>query len=146
MNYSQKGLKIYLAARYERREELKKYVNQLQQLDYEITARWLNSDHDVCDNNTKNMLQKSIWALEDKQDIVKSDLFLCFTDTEGGSGGRHVEFGIALAERKEIIVIGPRENIFHCLEYPFISAVFERWEQFYEEANICKPLITSGNE
>lgn len=34
----------------------------------------------------------------------------------GRRGGRHCEFGYALATRKEILVVGPRENVFYCLE------------------------------
>ena len=30
-------------------------------------------------------------------------------------GGRHVEFGFAMAGNKPIFVIGPKENIFHYL-------------------------------
>ena len=30
-------------------------------------------------------------------------------------GGRHVEFGLALAAGKRLCIVGPRENIFHFL-------------------------------
>jgi hypothetical protein len=31
------------------------------------------------------------------------------------TGGRHVEFGLALAQGKRVIIVGPRENVFHYL-------------------------------
>ncbi len=30
-----------------------------------------------------------------------------------GSGGRHVEFGYALAKGKPIVLVGPQRNVFH---------------------------------
>jgi len=49
---------------------------------------------------------------------------ITFTETPRSSnsrGGRHVEFGIALGMRKRAVVIGPRENVFHCLPFPYIE-------------------------
>ena len=42
-------------------------------------------------------------------------------------GGRHAEFGIALALGKRVIVIGPRENVFHAL--PAVER-YESWAAF----------------
>lgn len=42
-------------------------------------------------------------------------------------GGRHVEFGMALALAKRCIVIGPRENVFHLL--PQVEQ-YDSWEQY----------------
>jgi len=55
------------------------------------------------------------------EDVIRADCILCFTEepTEHVSwaarGGRHVEFGVALAMGKRLCVVGPRENIFHHL-------------------------------
>lgn len=42
-------------------------------------------------------------------------------------GGRHVEFGMALALGKRVIVVGPRENVFHLL--PEVE-VHVNWNDF----------------
>ena len=55
--------------------------------------------------------------------IAASDIFIAFTeepDSPYGRGGRHVEFGFAMYHYgedhlKAVIVVGPRENIFHAL-------------------------------
>lgn len=39
-------------------------------------------------------------------------------------GGRHVEFGMALAMDKRLVVVGPRENVFHLL--PAVEQ-FDTW-------------------
>jgi hypothetical protein len=36
-------------------------------------------------------------------------------DQDSSRGGRHVEFGYALGIRKRVILVGPRQHVFHCL-------------------------------
>lgn len=60
---------------------------------------------------------------------MSADCVISFTEAPRSSanrGGRHVEFGIALANGARVIVVGHRENIFHWL--PQIE-FFETWEQ-----------------
>ena len=41
-------------------------------------------------------------------------MLVSFTgDGGGGKGGRHVEHGYAMALGKRIVVVGPREHVFH---------------------------------
>jgi hypothetical protein len=41
----------------------------------------------------------------------------------GNRGGRHVEFGLAVALNKRLIVVGYRENLFHWLpQVEFVSS------------------------
>ena len=42
-------------------------------------------------------------------------------------GGRHVEFGLGLAWNKIVVVVGPRENVFHCLSDVY---QFDDWDTF----------------
>ena len=44
-----------------------------------------------------------------------ADVVISFTSVGGGKGGRHVEFGYGLGLGKKMIVVGPRENVFHTL-------------------------------
>ena len=49
-------------------------------------------------------------------------------------GGRHVEFGIALARSKRLIVVGHRENVFHWLHMvEFYSEWLELLRKLYIE-------------
>ena len=45
------------------------------------------------------------------------------------TGGSHVEFGLALAQGKRVIVVGPRENVFHYLLPE--SQIFGTWNQAF---------------
>jgi hypothetical protein len=60
-----------------------------------------------------------------------ADIIILFSEKSGIShrGGRHVEFGLAIGLKKRLIVIGPRENIFHCL--PQVE-LFDSWEDFVD--------------
>ncbi len=60
----------------------------------------------------------------------------------GGKGGRHIEHGYAVATGKRLIVVGPRENIFHC--HPATEA-YETWVEFlgHESLVVFHPGLTS---
>lgn len=71
-----------------------------------------------------------LFAGRDLEDIAAADGFLFFAeDPQIGipRGGRHVEFGLALALAKVVEVIGPSENIFHLLPDVVHFASFEDW-------------------
>lgn len=113
--------KIYLAARYSRHPEMQIYALALQARGYYITSRWIWGNHQVQDDGVTlpgTDQQVLSFALEDWQDVTEADVLLNFTEPPRSSpnrGGRHVELGIGLGQNKRVIVIGPRENIFHCL-------------------------------
>ncbi len=120
-------IKIYLASRYGRRDELIGHRNELTRLGYHITSRWLKGPAGVEENAT--VADKHGWAREAWEDLQEASIFLTFTEppeSTAARGGRHLEFGAALAYEKRCMVVGPRENIFHCL--PQVE-VFETWEK-----------------
>ena len=113
-------MKIYLAARYSRRDELCGYKRELEAMGHEVTARWLFGDHQVSDADLNAGLPdvRIRFAREDWADLMGAGCCISFTEAPRSSnsrGGRHVEFGAALAMGKQCIVVGPRENVFHCL-------------------------------
>jgi hypothetical protein len=70
------------------------------------------------------------FAQEDLNDIDLANTFVLFTDEPikvWKAGGMFVELGFALAHNKEIIIVGPRENVF-C----YLSQIrcFETWNDF----------------
>ena len=120
-------IQIYLASRYGRRDELIKYRNDLIDMGFHITSRWLMGDPGVEESAT--VADKHRWAKEDWEDLQEASIFLTFTEppeSTASRGGRHVEFGAALGFEKRCMVVGPRENVFHCL--PQVE-VFETWEK-----------------
>jgi len=140
---------IYLAARYTRRLELCGYAEELRAMGYVVDARWLLGEHQIHDSAlTVESATDTIppdglaFARDDVDDVVKSDILISFTEMprSGHSrGGRHVEFGLALGmnlavwwQRKRLIVVGPRENVFHCL--PSVD-VYPTWKKCKEALN-----------
>jgi nucleoside 2-deoxyribosyltransferase len=134
---------IYLAARYSRREELCEYRKELQSLGYFVQSRWLDGQHQISDtgapigdhgealvesNHPDADTLRTKFALDDWEDVTSADIVISFTEPPRSSanrGGRHVEYGIALANGSRLIIVGYKENIFHWL--PSVE-FYHTWE------------------
>ena len=127
-------MKIYLASRYSRREELCRYRSDIIFTGHEVTSRWLDGNHQISDDGLSALAAKAErvrFATKDWHDLMAADWCISFTEAPRSSnsrGGRHVEFGAAMAKGLHCVVIGPRENVFHCL--PEVEC-FDSWEEFY---------------
>jgi len=132
-------MKIYLASRYSYHKELQNIAHILIKQGHEITSRWIWGNHQIDDKGLSAEIareERERFATEDYEDILKADTVMSFTEIPRSSnsrGGRHVEFGMALALKKRCIVVGHRENVFHCL--PFV--------EFYEEINAALEAVDS---
>ena len=108
-------MKVYLAARFSDRAYMELVADRLKSLGIEITARWVYGGEEGLDRTGVACL--------DLDDVDKCDTLVSFTQPHGTmtkGGGRHVEFGYALAKGKRLILIGERENVFH--HYPKVEA------------------------
>ncbi len=136
-------MKLYIAARYDRLEEINQKADELRALGHVIDCRWLNGSHQLhpspegVDADSESVpMEARPFAEDDVSDLFASEGIVLFSEPSNSHskrGGRHVEFGIALALRAargkcfRLFVIGPRENVFHCL------AEVERyftWDEF----------------
>lgn len=118
-------MKFYLAARYSRREEMARNALELAELGLGTTeCAWLSGDHewDGSQEPGEQLARAQQFALDDLRDLMAADIVVVFTEqpASGGRnrGGRHVEYGLALAGRKHVLIVGPAENVFHTL--PFV--------------------------
>lgn len=124
-------MKVYLAARYSRKDEMREYADRLQRADHHVTSRWVEVKHNVEDIDRERELA-SRYALEDSEDLTAADAVVVFTEPprkELTRGGRHVEFGMALALQKRLFVVGPSENVFYAL--PQVE-VYSSWDQLFD--------------
>jgi hypothetical protein len=118
-------------------------------LGHNVQSRWLNGEHQLSDNGTaigengvalvedgdtstdvKCAALRSKFAMDDWEDVNAANLVIAFTEpprSKANRGGRHVEYGIALANKSRVVVIGYRENIFHWLPQ---AEFFQSWDQF----------------
>lgn len=123
-------MNIYLAARYSRNPEMREVRDRLEVLGHKVTSAWID--------NHGGELEKSFtperlaaepefcarFAEVDVGDLLAAEIVVSFTGNGGGGkGGRHVEFGLAVATCKRLIIVGPRENVFHCL--PQVEVVID---------------------
>lgn len=123
-------MRIYLAARYSRREELCSYRDTLEKEGHIVTSRWLNGNHQIDDAGLSleaKQEERQRFATEDFADVMMAEMVVAFTEIPRSSnsrGGRHVEFGIALGAMRRVAIVGPRENVFCCLEDVKVYDVF----------------------
>jgi hypothetical protein len=89
----------------------------LRNADFEVTSTWLKEtnplDSQMGDDTEEFYIETSTTDLDD---VARAHIMIFFAETpETGTtrGGRHVEFGYALACGKPIYVIGGKENVFH---------------------------------
>jgi hypothetical protein len=109
---------VYLAARYSRRCEIALKADYLKGYGLEVTSEWLKEPTVIDPNGTTDPGWWGTHALHDLADIEAADCLVLFAESPEDSyprGGRHVEFGYALGIGKRVIVVGPKENIFHAL-------------------------------
>ena len=127
-------MKAYLTAGFSRKDEIAAKCKELESLGVTVTATWPwepVASHTTLDQCSDSYLRGT--ALVDIADIDAADTVILFTQDPTKPfvrGGRMHEFGYAHGKGKSLIVIGPRENIFHYL--PDVE-VFHSWEAFLEE-------------
>lgn len=111
---------VYLAGRFSRQAEFRTYRDELQRIGITVTSRWIDGHGDAAKiaAGDEHFTDEELagFAAEDLADIERSDLMVAFTETPDAgymSGGRHVEYGYALALGKSLVIVGPMENVFH---------------------------------
>lgn len=123
-------MKIYLCARYGRRDELRGYAAEATRAGLHVVSRWLYvQDDDSCTDPA----EQARWAERDWDEIRQCDALVFFTEADpaspgAGRGGRNVEWGLALAMRRMRILVGAPENCFHQLAY----RTFPTWAEALE--------------
>jgi hypothetical protein len=121
-------MRYYFAGAYARRAEL---VGRAMELEMGVagafvTSSWLANDETPADAGFSagdlvgdRVAEAWSFAHEDLADLAESQVIVSFTG-QGERGGRHVEHGYAMAFRElshplfRLIVVGPREHVFHC--------------------------------
>lgn len=95
---------IYLAARFGRMAELQEHKRDLEERGHIVTSRWMLGGHDAATDSKAETDQEFAvrCANEDLDDLNEANVLICFTEPPQtgvgrNRGGRHVEFGYALA-------------------------------------------------
>ncbi|MBI4029150.1 MAG: nucleoside 2-deoxyribosyltransferase [Candidatus Blackburnbacteria bacterium] len=108
---------VYLSSRYKDYRYLQKIREVLNKEGIDVTSQWIYGGQEAtakCGDQ-----EKCRYANQDLTDLYAADVLVIWSLPKNfgkGTGGRHVELGIALALDKPIILVGKRENIFHWLK------------------------------
>lgn len=111
-------MQIYLAAKFSRQDEMRTVREQLTNDGHRVTSRWLDEEPYCGPENLIPVYIMRRYATYDLEDIEDADAIVCFTEparTGPTRGGRHVEFGYALALGKLVYAVGDIENVFYSL-------------------------------
>ena len=132
--------RVYLAARFERHEQINGYAFHLLRLPVKVVSRWHNpaSNAEIMKPlESLTEIERRRCALRDVWDLKRATHFILFTPG-GRSGGCYVEFGWALAQGFPVSIVGPRTNVFthfgdiHC--YGTFDELLAAWQAELTEA------------
>lgn len=116
-------MKIYLAAQFKEQKLMREWRKLLRQNGHYVTSRWL----EVSEATEKE--SASVEAAKDLHDIHASEIMISHTVNRGDlftGGGRHIEFGFALALEKKLINVGGYESVFHQLPQVITVSTIEQ--------------------
>lgn len=111
-------MKIYLAARYSRYQEMGQVAERLEAMGHVVTSRWVQGAHQC---NDDQLMNSAAWAIQiatdDIEDLFEADTLVLFTDPlrTATRGGKQVELGMAYILAHRIYIVGEPENVFQHL-------------------------------
>jgi nucleoside 2-deoxyribosyltransferase len=115
--------RIYLAAKFERRTEIRPIRDALWTMGHEVVSTWIDEVKRP-EGMSSDVFKKKL-AVKDVAEIESADLFILDTFVVSEHGGTGVEFGLALGQFQRVLVyiVGPTRNVFHYL----CDRQFENW-------------------
>ncbi len=97
-------------------------------LGHTVCSNWLSEDNAQAFSELTTK-RRQMYSYRDIGEVVSCDLLIIDTAEESTSGGREVEYGMALALGKSVWVIGPDRNIFHSV----CRRRFDDWQMALKE-------------
>lgn len=135
-------MRFYICARYGRRDEAEQLAVQLQDMGHTITSSWLGQVESEMAVDESAVVTAQL-ARRDLNEVKEADALVTLSELEDnpwGRGGRHVEFGAALAFGKQVFVIGPMENLFHYLPEVLVFDLIDDFLGYFYEEETALPV------
>lgn len=95
------------------------------------TSGWLDIDYEALQYPVPDDRAK-VEAANDMSDLADADVIVLDTIDETTHGGREVELGYAMALGLEVLIVGPKRNIFHQM-FETVGTWEEAVERLQEE-------------
>lgn len=107
---------------------MRKIRESLERLGHTVCSNWLSEDNAQAFDDLSEKRRRT-YSYRDIGEVVTADLLIVDTQEVSQSGGREVEYGMALALGKSVWVVGPQRNIFHAVP----RRQFDTWEDALKE-------------
>jgi hypothetical protein len=112
-------MKVYLAARFDRKDEMKEFSLRLKEIGIGVTSRWLDEKPLPHGQAAQARFLRNT-AQMDADDVKAADILIRFSDnlstktipSKWGTGSRLEECGMATAWGKRIVIVGGRQSLF----------------------------------
>ena len=116
-------MKIYVGGTFGDQKDLRAEADRLWALGHEITSTWLQEVKRPSDMTEDTFRAKL--AIKDMAEVKRADLLIL--DNRQKSGGKNVEWGIALGEHQhmQLWLVGESSNVFHELA----DRRFDNWDE-----------------
>jgi len=113
-------VRVYLSAQWARRAEMQGYEVRLRERGFVVVSRW-HQGEPMGNDEAPTLASWREWGLADLSAIGWADVFVAFMEPPGthSRGGRHVEWGYALARERAAemttATVGECESQFYAL-------------------------------
>jgi hypothetical protein len=108
-------MKIYLAASFNSRHRIRPIRDRLWEMGHDVVSTWL--DESVPPPGMPRAIFEKKLGLKDLVESAIADLVIVDLLEPSTTGGRYVEYGLALGrfQRQLVWLVGPLEGVFHYL-------------------------------
>lgn len=105
---------FYVGANWASQQRMRNVRDVLRSLGHAVRASWLDEESAQA-FDTLTPTQRAEYSYRDLGEILSADALTIDTLYESNTGGREVEFGVAIATAKQTWLVGPERNIFHTI-------------------------------
>lgn len=129
-------MKIYLAGSFTSRFVLRPIRDKLWAMGHDVVSTWL--DESVPPPGMSQETFERKLGLKDLAESASADLVIVDLLEPSTTGGRYVEYGLALGrfQRQSVWLVGPLQGVFHYLA----DERFDSWDECLDHLGI-KPIV-----
>lgn len=125
-------MRIYVAGKWQDREDVRIWHNQLRARGHEITCDW--TSHEYPGEGQEHLLTD--YALADIKGVQDCDVLIALFEVEYAYRGAFVEIGAALALGKRILILGHAGDSCIFMNHPLVRIFDNAWDVM-EVVNQC---------